>query len=181
MVWEPLYLFRIAMVKKYFPGRRIEVIMNRKLNIQLIKTYQNVHNGKYPSENCVSKIKRIWAGEPPPSRYDYTCELGEISFSDITSNFICKYNSNFIFSRETFPLKYLTYFKQSEVLGKIDNYYVQFRKLVPNRYSIKGKRTSSNSSLASEFASNTNKCTTSILRACNSNYSSRRSNCDYDL
>lgn len=154
--------------------------MNRKLNIQLIKTYQNVHNGKYPNEHCISKIKRVWSGEPPPSRYDYTCELGEISFSDITINFISKYNSNYIFSRETFPLKYLTFYKQFEILGKIDQYYVQFRKLVPTRYSVGGRRVSSNSSLASEYANNTNRSTTSILRPGTSNYSSRKSNTDFD-
>lgn len=166
IICEPLYMFRIALINRYFPGERVEIILNRKMNIQRIKSYQQI-NHSYPSEGCIKKFYRLLKGDPPIFRYDYTSEIGEINYSDIVTSFIQKYKPSYIFIKEPFSLKYLTIKSPYKMIDRINNFFLSFKKQTPAKYSKYSHKDNSGGSslLISEFANSGKVNTRSILKS----------------
>lgn len=129
--------------------------------------YKSLHHNHYPRETCMECLKRVWNGLPNPSHYDYSCEPAEISFSDLTTLMIQKYNPIYVHKKETFPLKYLTFYKQFPFLGHIDQFYLVFKKQLPQTGQTRDSRASS----FSDYDSTKENRQSSILKSTNSNYS----------
>lgn len=166
IICEPLYRFRIALINRYFPGDGVEILLNRKKNIQKIKSYQQV-NHSYPSEGCFKKCNRLIKGDPPIYRYDYTSEIGEINYTDIVISFIQKYKPSYILIKEPFSLKYLTIKSPYKMIDKINRYFMLFKKQLPTKYSKYSHKNNSrcSSSLISEYVLSGKIKSRSILRS----------------
>lgn len=166
ILWEPLYIFRGSLLNFFFPDNLADLIFKRRAALETIKMYKSLHHNHYPPESCMQCLTRVWNGLPNPSHYDYWCDPVEISFSDLTTIIIQKYNPTYIYKKETFPLKYLTFYRQFPYLGHLDQFYMVFKKQLPQNSKILRSSTSS----FSNYDSSKETRQSSILKSTNSNY-----------
>lgn len=143
--------------------------------MRAIKSYQFSHNNKYPPEPCLYTIKRILYGLPHSNRYDYEpVDPDRNQFNDISYNIIKHYKSNFKKSiRCNGNIKVIIQISKIDLLIKIDNYYLQYRRTRSRKSSIDNSaislasvpNTNNTSQVKHENDSDTNKSTShSILR-----------------
>lgn len=160
-IWEPLYLFRVNLIKMMFKKDEFIDILERRLNIVNIKQKIATSN-KYEPESCMTFIKRIIKRKPHKSHFDYDCD-GVLSFSSLTLLFIRKYIPDFIIKPETFAMKHLGQYKEFILISEIDKYYIKYRQINPHRmYSV--RKRSQHPSQCLDLSSRSSSITQSILR-----------------
>lgn len=127
------YIFRIKLLAYFFPDVKYRTILNRRKNITNIKEYQLKHDDKLPNDNnsCMEMIINSLFNTNP-NRYDYNCELADISFYDITAMIIRKYNPNYrIKKRKRQSGRFLNKLLHYVVLNEIDSFYMEYHKALP--------------------------------------------------
>lgn len=85
------------------------------------------HNGELPPLSCMKEIKSKIYPTPPVYKFDYYCELHEISIQTLLQSFIQNFRPDYTIIHEAFSLKYLHSFKSFGIIGKIDMYYVKYK------------------------------------------------------
>lgn len=123
--WEPLYKFREVCVEYVFPNKHYINILNRRLEIKKITSYLESHK-KFPPESCLNIINRKIKSIPPMYKFDYYCDLFNITYDDIISIVTkqIKQSTN----TPLFSLRYLETFINYPASYEIDIFYVKFIK-----------------------------------------------------
>lgn len=166
-LWDTLYISRINMLNTFFPHEGYKIILNRRKNIKKIKQHQNYNGGSFPREPCFEFIKRLIKCKPNPYRYDYDCEIEQVSFVQIIKRVVKKYNSNFKFNKQAFAMKFLGAFNSYPVIYDIDRYYVIFRNYLPRKMSL--QYTNKDSTMLSDSSSYGNGGHSDLMNALNQN------------
>lgn len=131
------------MVQRIWNGIKL---LDRRKNIQTIKTYRMNHKGKYPPEKCSASIKHAIYNECNVNTYDYDTELDGITMNDLTTIIIKKYHPDYKTSKECFAVKYLSSFTQTPIIHQIDEYYLEYRKQLPQKINSARTRSSTGNS-----------------------------------
>lgn len=132
------YIFRIKLLAYFFPDSKYRTILNRRKKITEIKEYQSKHNDRLPNDNssCIEVIINSLF-DTNPNRYDYDCDLTDISFYDITAMMIRKYNPIYkIKKRKRQSGRFLNKLLHYVVLNEIDSFYMEYHKAVPPQQPI---------------------------------------------
>lgn len=152
-LWCNLSQIRLSMVQRIWNGIKL---LDRRKNIQTIKTYRMNHNGKYPPEKCTTRLKHAIYNECNINTYDYDTELDGITMNDLTTIIIKKYHADYKPSKECFAVKYLSSFTQTPILHQIDEYYLEYRKQLPQK--MNSARTRSSTGNSSSYCINAGGC-----------------------
>lgn len=128
------------MIKRIWNGTEL---LERRKNITKIKDYRMQHKGKYPPEKCSVSMKNLILGGCNNSMYDYDTELDSITMIDLSTIIIKKYHSEYRPMKECFAVKYLSLFTQFPLLREVDEYYVEYRKQLPQKIASARARSAS--------------------------------------
>lgn len=166
-VWEPMYSFEMFIIQLYIPAPIFIPIFERKLNYNIIKSYQINHRGHFPPETCVRFIIRIFTGSPHHYKFDYECGNGSnlngnntssntnsgltvsednINVSDLLEIMIQRYIPMHRKLKIQYNLKYLTCFTAEKLLVNKGNFYHKIFTNLHNEHSLTKSRSTSRKS-----------------------------------
>lgn len=179
-----LYTFRVKLIFYIFPEDRYKIILNRKRNIRDIKDYMFNNHDKLISQPCTVAFHQCINGDSHPDKFDYDCEMdGEISFNILTNIIISKYH--FVCkSKKGGSLHQLDLFKDNKITYEIDQFYVEYNKIISKMLRVNIPSHSNNPfasssmysiDLLSNNGTNTNRTSSSILRCSTYSASNRTS------
>lgn len=182
--FEPIFKLKINILNSFFPHNSYIDILERKVKIEDIKSFQVNNNGKLPNKSCSSSFKSCLFGLPNPYEYDYESTSDLLSFDTLVNIQIKTYKSDFeaMKKRETFQIKHLSQFTKFKTVNKIDKYYIKFRNASPYKQkSLEERRkntvASSNNNMLELVVTSSRK--PSILRS--TTLRSRNNTLDYTL
>lgn len=182
--FEPIFKIKTNILNSFFPHKSYIDILERKVMIEDIKSYQVNNNGKLPQKNCSSSFKSCLFGLPNPYAYDYESTSDILSFDTLVNIQIKTYKPDFepAKKRETFQIKHLSQFTKYKTVNKIDNYFIKFRNASPYKLkSLEERRkntvASSNNTMLELVVTSSRK--PSILRS--TTLRSRNNTLDYTL
>lgn len=168
---KKFYSFRIDLIKYFFPDDRYKIILNRRRNIHNIKEYMMNNNDKLSPQPCILSIQQIYNGDTHPDRFDYDCELEELSFNTLALIIIQKYGSMHKV-KKTGNVHYLEFFKENKIIHEIDQFFISYIKTMANimkaKMPLHCTPFMSNSELSIDYSNNggnTNRTSVSILRS----------------
>lgn len=125
-LWEPIYLFRIVTMNKFFPYDSHLKILERTLHINDIIMYKKDHNNNYPPQERVYRFVGFLICTPHPSHYDYHSDVYR-PYNEIINEYIRLFNKNGGRFKESFSTRYLNKFKNYQILSSIDTYFLLYK------------------------------------------------------
>lgn len=146
-LYLPLYKFRLSLINNIITKPILLQFMNRKAKIQDIKSYM-ANTDLLPPENCFSKFVRKRKGYPHPCLFHYDVANNEnvVGFSLLTTLYIKRFKSNFVYKSEAFIMKNLGRFHDISLIKDIDDFYITYRLNSPDRLESIRRRSSMNTS-----------------------------------
>lgn len=154
-LWEPLYLFRVALIMRYFPNNMHLTILERRKNINSIKEYQLRNMNKLPSQSCNETLISLLCGIPNPNKYDYDNDTagGAVIYNEIVNLFIKQFDPNYTSHRDGFKSNYLKLFKIFEVIYTIDQYFLLYYQADISKIKDRQRTTDQSKTLVSMYDS----------------------------
>lgn len=132
-LFEPLYQFRTIFINYFYPKNSYRVILNRRKDINMIKTYRIYHENEFPPPpqpiNCRESLINFIRPAQNPYKYDYECDIEAIPYFELTKIIILKYNSNYNAAnkKENFTMRRLDDHTDYAVITEINGYFAKYR------------------------------------------------------
>lgn len=122
-IWQPLYDFRMKLIKKIFPKDYYMRILSRKKHVSDILDFCLKHNNKFPKDSFCDTIINYLRGWPDKYYFDYEDSSGLIKLSYLMETFIHNYNQRYREEIVDFNNRYYKLEYPDELIRNIDSYF----------------------------------------------------------